>query len=34
MPAGYDPAGRCRFSEKIMLEQGDEIMMLVRLIAS
>jgi hypothetical protein len=26
MPSGYDPTGGYRFSEKIMLKQGDEIM--------
>jgi hypothetical protein len=24
-PSGYDPMGENRFSEKIMLKQGDEI---------
>jgi hypothetical protein len=26
MPSGNDPMGKSRFSEKIMLEQRDEIM--------
>jgi hypothetical protein len=26
IPSGYDPIGGSRFSEKIMLKQGDEIM--------
>jgi hypothetical protein len=32
MPSGYDPTGGCRFSEKIMLkQQGDEIMIRSRI---
>jgi hypothetical protein len=34
MPSGYDPTGGNQFSEKIMLKQGDEIMMRFHLIAS
>ena len=34
MPSGHDPRGGNRFSEKIMLEQKDEIMIRFDLIGS